>query len=280
MKKSAGFRLVIMCIIVLLLMQVMQVKAAGLTEQVFVTLKINGQPIFTDTSPYISRNRTFVPVRFIAQAFGMEVEWLQEEKKVTIKDVEKTVEMWIGSDRFAVNNQEYLMDVPVDGINGRAMVPVRFIAEALGFTVAWNDYTYSVEMNKDGVAIPAASIQNRTYTDDDILWLSKIVQVEGLNIGLEGKVAIANVVLNRKKSDEFPGTVYDVIFDTQYCAQFPPAHKSGFIELKPDGSCVIAAKMALEGINNIDSCLYFNHVPFKGKDNDLFTVIDGEYFYY
>ena len=70
---------------------------------------------------------------------------------------------------------------------------------------------------------------------------------------MNGKVAIANVVINRAKSQAFPNTIRDVIFDKTYGKQFPPAHKPGFGEIKPDKSCVIAAKMALEGINNIDT---------------------------
>jgi spore germination cell wall hydrolase CwlJ-like protein len=89
------------------------------------------------------------------------------------------------------------------------------------------------------------------------------------------------VVLNRKKSPYFPDTIHDVIFevDTGY-VQFPPAHRSGFRETEPDNKSIIAAKMALEGINNIGDCLYFNNRPFKGKDKDLYKIIEGEYFYY
>jgi len=254
--------------------------AQGLAEQLFITLKINGTPIFTDINPYIKQNRTFVPVRFIAEALNMNVDWDAEEKKITLYDDDHTIQMWIDSNKLIVNDEEILMDVNVEGINGRAMAPIRYLAEIKDFEVKWDDSTISVEMIKEGVDIPASNVLNRHYTDEDLLWLARIVHVEGRYLSLEAKVAIANVVLNRTKHPEYPDTIYDVIFDNRYSKQFPPAHRQGFRELIPDKSCVIAAKMALEGINNIDKCLFFNNKPFANKSKDLYRKIDGEYFYY
>ncbi len=255
-------------------------RSLALSEQLFITVKINGQPIFVDTNPYIKQQRTYVPIRFIADAFGMETEWIQDEKKTVLKNETTTIEMWVGSNRLLVNNEEMLMDVCVEGVNGRTMVPIRHFAEILGFTVRWDDITCSVELTKEGVEIPASCLLNRSYTDEDLLWLARIVDVEAHSLSFDAKVAVANVILNRTKSEEFPGTIYEVIFDKKYAKQFPPAHRSGFTSRVPDKTSVIAAKMALEGINNIDKCLYFNDEPFKGKKKDLYKVIDGEYFYY
>lgn len=263
--------------VLLLLLQANISHAQELTEQLFITMKINGIPIFTDTNSYVRQNRTLVPIRFVAEAFSMNVEWDGEEKRITLSDDEHTVQLWIDSNKLIVNDEEILMDVNVEGHNGRAMVPVRYLAELKGYEVRWDDSTLSVEMNKEGAEIPASCISSRAYTDEDLLWLARIVHVEGRYLSLDAKVAIANVVLNRTKHPDFPNTIYDVIFAKN---QFPPAHKPGFKELTPDRSCVIAAKMALEGINNIDKCLYFNNRPFKNKSKDLYKQIDGEYFYY
>jgi len=69
--------------------------------------------------------------------------------------------------------------------------------------------------------------------------------------------------------------VYDVIFQK---GQFPPAYKSGFKELVPPDECIIAAKMALEGVNNIGNCLYFNNRPFTSRSGTFYKKIEGEYF--
>jgi N-acetylmuramoyl-L-alanine amidase len=255
-------------------------RSSALSEQLFITVKINGQPIFVDANPYVRHQRTYVPIRFVAEAFNMEVDWIQDEKKAVLKNETTTIEMWIDSNRLLVNGEEKLMDVCIEGVGGRTMVPIRHFAEILDFTVRWDDLTCSVELVKESAEIPASSLLARSYTDMDLLWLARIVDVEAHNLGIDAKVAVANVVLNRTKSEDFPGTIYDVIFDTKYSKQFPPAHRSGFADRIPGKTSVIAAKMALEGINNIDKCLFFNDEPFKGKKDDLYKVIDGEYFYY
>lgn len=270
----------VLLVLVILITPFTTTDTAGLSETLFITLKINGQPLYVDTNPYIKQNRTFVPIRFIAEAFHMDVEWIQEEQKAVLKDESRIIEMWIGSSRILVNNEEKIIDAGIEGKNGRTMVPIRFFAELMDFTVTWDDSTYSVLMSKEGADIPASSLLNRPYTDEDIIWLARIIHAEGLNLSLEVKVAIANVVLNRTKDPGFPDTVHGVIFDTEHSKQFPPAHKPGFTELMPDKICVIAAKMALEGINNIDRCLFFNDKPFQGKEKDLYRIIEGEHFYF
>jgi len=275
-KKTA----VLLLLALLWMIPVPNVNASELTEQVFISVKINGQVIFTDTNPYVKQNRTFVPVRFVAEAFGMNVHWNQEEKKVIIADESTLVELWQDRNLISVNGKEIIMDVNTEEKDGRIMVPVRHFAEAMGFSVEWDNMTCSVALNKEEASIPASVVYNRPYTDDDIVWLSRIIHAEGKNLGINGKVAIANVVLNRVKSSDYPDTVCDVIFDTRFGVQFPPAHKTDFTALVPENSCIIAAKMALEGINNVDKCLYFNDKPFKNKSADLFNIIEGEYFYY
>ena len=162
------------------------------------------------------------------------------------------------------------------------MVPIRFIAENLECDVNWDSNTRSVIIWKDMETEPVINnIGGISYTNEDVLWLSRIVHVEAYDLSLEGKLGVANVVLNRVESTLFPNTVYEVVFDDNYAIQFPPAYKSGFTEIVPMDGAVTAAKLALGGQNNVDTCLYFNHNPFTWKSSDdLYTVIEGEYFYY
>ena len=148
-------------------------------------------------------------------------------------------------------------------LDNRIMIPVKFITEALGATVEWDGLTYTALIKKEDAVVPVASILNRSYSDEDIIWLARIIHVDAGSVSLDGKVAIANSVLNRKDSVLFPNSVFDVIFDKAYCTQFPPAHKPSVKELIPPSDCVIAAKMALEGINIVDKCMYFNNRPFS-----------------
>ena len=75
----------------------------------------------------------------------------------------------------------------------------------------------------------------------------------------------------------FANTIQGVIY---HPGQFPPTRRASFNAIKPTANSLRAAKLALEGYNNIGECLYFNHRPFSWKDkSDLFKFIEGMYFY-
>jgi len=248
-----------------------------------ISVFVNGKLVVADVDSFILNSTTYVPIRAISEYLGIdEVYWDAEERSILLQDEELEIKMYIDEKVAYINRQSiYLENAPIIS-NGRTMVPVRFIAENLNCNVEWDKITYSVIITKDNFEVPAINIAdtNSLYTKDDILWLSRIVHVEGLNLSLNGKLAIANVVLNRKKSSRFPNTVHDVIFQKDVHVQFPPAHKSGFTDLIPSYESVLAAKLALNGQNNISNCLFFNNAPFSSKANDLYIIIEGEYFYH
>ncbi|HHV29982.1 stalk domain-containing protein [Acetivibrio mesophilus] len=276
MNSKGRCKVALVVLIVLLVSFIGCFEVSALTKETYITVKVNGNYIKMDNWPYIKDGRTFVSVRFIAEALGAKVEWNEEKKKVVIKDDYNYIELFIGSNESYINAVKQVMDASPEISNGRTMVPLRFVSETLDCSVDWNQTTYTVSINKEGIKVPEECVYKRSYTDDDLMWLARIVTVEARGMSLEGKVAVANVVLNRVKSPSFPNTVYDVIFQR---GQFPPAYKSGFKELVPPDECIVAAKMALEGVNNIGTCLYFNNRPFTSRSGSFYKKIEGEYFY-
>lgn len=255
--------------------------SSGIKPYFYITIKINNDIIKTDTDPYLSNGRVFVPVRFVAEALNMSVTYESEEKKVVIIDKGKKIELWDSDNIIAIDGESYQIDVSVKIINGRTMVPLRVVSENFGVDVNWDRTLQSVLLYRDDIEVPLSYIDERHYSDQDLIWLSRIVSIETGWQSFDAKLGVANVVLNRVKTSIFPDTIYDVIFDTNYTVQFPTAFYDGFNELVPNTESIVAAKMALEGINNVDNCLFFNYVPFKSKSiEDLFAIFDGEYFYY
>ena len=47
-------------------------------------IKINGEYLYTDTLPRIRNNITLVPIRAVAEAFGMEIEWNEDLRVVEL----------------------------------------------------------------------------------------------------------------------------------------------------------------------------------------------------
>ena len=88
-----------------------------------------------DAAPYVDSNwRTMVPVRVLAETFGATVDFT--DNVITIVDGNTTVVMTVGEETYTVNDAEKTMDTaPVIGEGDRTFVPIRFLAEALGYTV-------------------------------------------------------------------------------------------------------------------------------------------------
>lgn len=107
-------------------------------------IKSRGKWIAADVAPFIHNNRTVVPVRFVAEALGAQVEWLAESYTVRITLGAKVILLPVGKAQATVDGAAYNLDVPAFIQNNRTFVPLRFVSEALGATVQWDDATRTV----------------------------------------------------------------------------------------------------------------------------------------
>ncbi|MDD2554041.1 MAG: stalk domain-containing protein [Desulfotomaculaceae bacterium] len=104
---------------------------------------VNGQNVNFDVEPTIENNRTLVPMRAILEALDLKVNWDEDTQTVTASNGDIEVELVIGG-RAYVNGARVNLDVPAKIINGRTMVPVRFMSEAMGWNVGWDEDTQTV----------------------------------------------------------------------------------------------------------------------------------------
>lgn len=109
---------------------------------------VDGNPKKIDSKPYISNGRTFVPLRIIAEGFGAEVVWVPETKGINITLGDRVISMQIGSTKAIINNKVVNLDAPPEIKEGRTFVPIRFVSEALGATVDWNEKTRTVVITR------------------------------------------------------------------------------------------------------------------------------------
>ncbi|MHB8107233.1 MAG: stalk domain-containing protein [Candidatus Cryosericum sp.] len=125
--------------------------AAATTTIVLVigqtTMTVNGRKVAIDPSgkvaPMIRNGRTLLPVRVLIETLGGTAGWSSEARKATVKLGGKTVQFWIGKSIAMVNGKQVTVDtvdrkvVPVI-IQGRTLLPLRFLSESLGLSVVWN----------------------------------------------------------------------------------------------------------------------------------------------
>lgn len=120
-----------------------------------ISVILNGEYVdFTDENgnvvePQLINDRTMVPMRKIFEVFGADVQWDGETETVTAVTTEKTLKLQINNPVAKVitaesGESEITLDsVPVV-VDGRTLVPVRFIAESLELKVGWDGETQTV----------------------------------------------------------------------------------------------------------------------------------------
>ncbi len=219
-------------------------------------MKINGQLVNTGANVLIYNDRAMVPVRKTAEILGADsVEWNENSRSVTLKSGGNTVKAQIGSDSASVNGKTQTMPCAAQLCDGKTFISAKFLGEAMGAEVKWNEKTHTVEITKDGITVNRQDIET-AYTGEDLEWLAKIVNSEAGGEIHDGKIAVANVIMNRIESSEFPDSVYDVVFDKKYGVQFTPV-SNGTIYNDPSVESYHAAKQALFGANTAGQSLYF-----------------------
>ena len=109
----------------------------------------------------------------------------------------------------------------------------------------------------DSTAISLAE-SAKMMTDSDYENLLLIVEAEAGSEDLEGRIMVANVIMNRVKDDEFPDTVSDVIFEYKNgVPQFSPVYDGRIYEVTASELTREAVKQALEGVDYSEGALFF-----------------------
>ena len=101
-----------------------------------------------DAAPIIRQSRTMLPVRFVAENLGAAVAWDGATSTATITSGTTEIKITIGAAAATVNGESKPLDAPAFIENSRTYLPVRFVAEALGATVAWDGAASTATITK------------------------------------------------------------------------------------------------------------------------------------
>ena len=113
---------------------------------------VDGKSVVLEAPPIIMKNRTSVPIRFISEAFGANVDWNQQEQKISIFYDRITIYMWLTSDKVekriktgeGIQVETLILDAPTLLLNNRTLVPIRFLSETFGAQVYWESKSQKV----------------------------------------------------------------------------------------------------------------------------------------
>lgn len=127
--------------------------AAGQPQAVFVVgqqgYSVGGEVKVMDAAPFIENGRTYVPVRYLALALGVPeagIGWDGATGSVTLCKGDVTLRLTVGKNILRVNSRDKEMDAAPVLKNGRTYLPARYVAEAFGYVVSWDESARAVSV--------------------------------------------------------------------------------------------------------------------------------------
>lgn len=140
------------------------------------SIVVNGTRVDSDVPPIIQNSRTLVPIRFISNALGAEVKWVQAEQTAYVMLGNNTLAFPYNQPVYYINGLAKPIDVNIQLVNNRIMIPLRAAGESLGQEVGWDNASRTVIINT-----PAGEAKTPAETSSsEVKGIVTVVQAPGL----------------------------------------------------------------------------------------------------
>ncbi len=160
-------RILSLLLVLLLLFSSISVNAAQIYydddwheyEGNIFSLKIDGSYLNCVVPPIVFNDYSVVPARDVFEKMGAKVDWSPVNQKVTVVYDGTKIELYINNKVVKKNGVKETMPIPPKLINGKTMIPVRYVAESLGFDVNFDSKTDTIIINtgKETESTPPAT---------------------------------------------------------------------------------------------------------------------------
>lgn len=111
------------------------------SEYKSVDVVVNGKEIRLDQNAILKNGSTLIPLRGVFSELGAELDFNPETQEVKVQHPNAIIMLTIGSKVAYINGIEITLTQPAELLNGRTLVPLRFISESIGATVHWKPST-------------------------------------------------------------------------------------------------------------------------------------------
>jgi len=114
-----------------------------------IRITLDGLGLDLDQPPIIDKGRTLIPIRAVAESIGANVEWDPVARTTRLSRANTIIVLTIGSNTAYVNGKEVILDAAPVIVNGRTLLPLRFVAEAFSQNVEWDSGQRIVRISED-----------------------------------------------------------------------------------------------------------------------------------
>jgi len=165
-----------------------------------VEVLVDNQKALLDLPPVVDKGTTLVPLRFIGEVFGARVAWDSKMKQVIVVQDLKRVSLWIGKRNADVNGHMLTSSATPRLVDGRTMVPLRFLGEAFGYEIQYENTTKKITILK-----PNIPPQARFTIDKSFACMGEPLEYTDLSFDPDGDPIVDRIWINNNKSFQIPG---------------------------------------------------------------------------
>lgn len=242
------------------------------------SLLIDGQPAPLELNKEMQNGVTYVSLSVMSRqlAPAAQISWDGSAAFVVTDQLSLTARV---GEYYVEANGRYLYVGETVQLTqaGQVIVPLRVVAKAFGAEVGYDADTAVTTVTSGSGTIQSGG---DFYNQEDLFWISRVIQRESGNQPMKGKMAVGNVVLNRVADPVFPDTVEGVLAQKN---QFTTYQSGVLAATDPSESCTIAAKLVLDGgvVEETRGALFFDSSPnsWAAQNKRLIATIGGHQFY-
>ena len=255
------------------------VSPQELTEQIDTALCVDGEYVSVEVARVQHDGVTYVALAPMAKELdeSVQIGWDGSSSTVTVKSSKLSLTAKVGQLYIQANGRYLYVPEGVQMVCGKVTVPLSVLVKAFDARLSWDAASGTVVVNRGSGAIQSG---DSYYNQDDLFWLSRIIQAECGNQPLEGRMAVGNVVLNRVKNPAFPNTVKGVLSQKN---QFTTWKNGALAKRTPNATSVIAAKLVLDGgeVESTKGATFFDSKSnsWAARNKTCVAVIGNHKFY-
>ncbi len=255
------------------------VSPQELTEQIDTALCVDGEYVSVEVARVQHDGVTYVALAPMAKELdeSVQIGWDGSSSTVTVKSSKLSLTAKVGQLYIQANGRYLYVPEGVQMVGGKVTVPLSVLVKAFDARLSWDAASGTVVVNRGSGAIQSG---DSYYNQDDLFWLSRIIQAECGNQPLEGRMAVGNVVMNRVKNPAFPSTVKGVLSQKN---QFTTWKNGALAKRTPNATSVIAAKLVLDGgeVESTKGATFFDSKSnsWAARNKTCVAVIGNHKFY-
>lgn len=203
-----------------------------------VAIMMDGKVINTEFPPFVYVDRTLVPIRFVAENYGANVDWDQSTRTAIVSYGDKEARFTIDSNVAVINGEKKLLDkyaipqLASIGNESRTMVPLRFVSEIFGYEVGWDSENNMPFINSNqneasaGTSIVNGISIHKASTSSNKIVITSTGKLEYTTMYLENSkklvIDIKDAKLSLADTKDKPGTINvdDEIIEKVQFSQF------------------------------------------------------------